>query len=225
MFAGNLALYLERCGTFIFQTAPDLSVQGRWGHIPASPLHPVSVSRPLQPQVEGALPSQANHGHSIDQSLTANRFTESRTPTPSDNGPSFTVAADTNVAAFPNELGLVDSLRSSTGSSGQSAVQSLSVSTNAESGKTDTIDSGKQHHNASSVKSQYPKKNLSTQQGNTTGLYYQRGHMSQRNSIGNELSHRRMGFHGRGSVDRSFPASKIKQIYVAKQTTTGNSST
>ncbi|KAH6760297.1 hypothetical protein C2S51_017246 [Perilla frutescens var. frutescens] len=210
-----------------FPTAPDLPVQARWGHIPASPLHSVSVSRPLQPQLEGALPSQTNHGHSIDKSLTANRFTESRTPTPSDNGPSFTVAAETKVAPFPMELGLVDSMRSSTASSGQSAVQSLTGSANAESGKTDTIDSGKQHQSASSVKSQFSKKNLSTQQGNNaTGLYYQRGHVSQRNNTGNELPHRRMGFHGRGGVDRSFPPpSKMKQIYVAKQTTTGSSST
>lgn len=205
---------------FLFQSAPDLSVQTRWGHISASPLHPVSVFRPLQPQVEGgALPSQPNHGHSVDQSTT-NRFPESRTPTPSDNGPSFTVAADTSAAAFPNELGLVDSLRSKAGSSGPSTVQSLSPSTNAETTKPHTIDSGKQHQ-----KTHLPKKNLPNQQGSNAGFYYQRGHMSQKNSTGNETSHRRMGFHGRGGVDRSFHASKMKQIYVAKQTTTGNSST
>ncbi|KAI3452027.1 hypothetical protein Pfo_008692 [Paulownia fortunei] len=211
-----------------FQTAPDLPVPARWGHIPASPLHSLPVSRPLQPQVEGALPSQVNHGHSIDQSLTANRFIESRTPTPLDNGPSFTVAADTNVAPFPAELGLVDSLRSTTASSGQSvAVQISPGSANAESGKTDTIENGK-HQNASSVKTQFSKKNASTQQGNTTGYNFQRGGISQRNHAGNELSHRRMGFHGRNqstSVDKGFPASKMKQIYVAKQTTSGSSTT
>lgn len=227
MFIENLASYFLKSGTFLFQTAPDLPVQARWGRIPASPLHPVSVSQSFQPQVEGALPSQANHGHSIDQSLTANRFTETCTPTPSDNGPSFTVAAGTNVAPFPTELGLVDSLRSTTASSGQSVVQSLSGSANAESGKTDTIDSGK-HQSASSVKSQFSKKNASTQQGNTTALYYQRGGISQRNNTGNEFSHRRMGFHGRNQstgVDKGFPASKMKQIYVAKQTSSGSSST
>lgn len=214
-------MYLEKYDNILFQTAPDLSVQARWGHISASPLHSVSITRPLQPQAEGALPSQAKHGHPIDQSLTANRFTDSRTPTSSDNGMSFAAAADTNVAPFPTELGLVDSLRISAASSGQTAVQSISASANAESGKTDTIDSGKRHQSGSSVKSQFSKKNFSTQ-GNTTGLYYQRG---QRNNAGNELPHRRMGFHGRGGMDRNFPAAKMKQIYVAKQSTNGSSST
>ncbi|KAL1536335.1 hypothetical protein AAHA92_29005 [Salvia divinorum] len=198
-----------------FPTAPDFPIQARWGHIPASPLHSVSASLPLQPQLEGVLPSQANHGHSIDQSRTANRFTESRTPTSSDSGPSFTAAADTNAAPFCAELGLVDSIRSNTASSGQTAVQGMSASENAEFGKTDTIDSGKGYQNASSVKSQFSKKSLPTQPGNE----YQRGHASQRNNAGNEFPHRRMGFHGRGGVDRNFPAARVKQIYVAKQTT------
>ncbi|KAK4416202.1 hypothetical protein Salat_2445700 [Sesamum alatum] len=213
-----------------FQTASDLPVQARWGHIPASPLHSVPVSRPLHPQGEGAPPSQVSHGHSIDQSLTAKRFTESRTPTPSDNSPSFTVAQDTNVAPFPSELGLVDSgsLRSTSSSSGQNvAVQSSSGSANAESNKTDTVENGK-HQSASSVKTQFPQKNASIQQGNTAGYNYQRGPMSHRNNTGNEWSHRRMGFHGRThstGMDKGFPASKMKQIYVAKQTTSGSSTT
>ncbi|KAL0350659.1 UNVERIFIED_CONTAM: hypothetical protein Sradi_4215100 [Sesamum radiatum] len=124
-----------------FQTASDLPVQARWGHIPASPLHSVPVSRPSHPQGEGVPPSQVNHGHSIDQSLTAKRFTESRTAASSDNSPSFTVASETNVAPFPSELGLVDtgSLRSTSSSSGQNvAVQNSSGSTNAESSKPDS---------------------------------------------------------------------------------------
>ncbi|KAK6116240.1 hypothetical protein DH2020_050036 [Rehmannia glutinosa] len=212
-----------------FQTAPDLPVQARWGHIPASPLHSVPVSRPSQPQKEGALPSQVNHGHPIDQSLAANRFIESRTPTPSDNGPSFTVASDANVAPFPSQLGLVDSVRSTTASSGPSiAAQTSSGSANAESGKTNTIENAKQQ-NASSFKTPFSKKNASTQQGNnTSGYNYQRGGMSHRNNTGNEYSHRRMGYHGRSQssgVDKGFPPSKIKQIYVAKQTTSGSSTT
>ncbi|XP_042061676.1 uncharacterized protein LOC121805757 [Salvia splendens] len=141
--------------------------------------------------MEGALPPQASHRHSIDQSVTANRFTESCTPT----------------------------------LSGQTAVQGMSASANAESEKIDTIESEKRYNNARSVKSQFSNKSLPTQQGNTTGRYYQRGHKSQRNNTGNELPHRRMGFYGRGGVDRNLPAVRMKQIYVAKQTTTGNPST
>ncbi|KAL0382175.1 UNVERIFIED_CONTAM: hypothetical protein Scaly_0504800 [Sesamum calycinum] len=180
-----------------FQTASDLPVQARWGHIPASPLHSVPVSRPSHPQGEGVPPLQVNHGHSIDQSLTAKRFTESRAAASSDNSPSFTVAPETNVAPFPSELGLVDtgSLRSTSSSSGQNvAVQNSSGSTNAESSKPDTVENGK-HQSASAVKTQFSQK--STHQGNPAGYNYQRGAMSHRNSTGNEWSHRRMGFHGR----------------------------
>lgn len=210
---GKSCLVSYKVSTFLFQTASDLPVQARWGHIPASPLHPIPVSRPLQqPQVEGALPSHPNH-----QSLTANGFTEPRTQTPSDSGPSFTVAPDTTVAPFPSELGLVDSLRSTAASSGN---------TNAASGKNDTIDTGKQA-SANSVKNQFPKKSGPTQHqpGNVSGQYYQRGGSSQRNELPH---HRRMGFHGRNhssGVDKGFPGSKMRQIYVAKQTTSGNSST
>ncbi|KAG8384388.1 hypothetical protein BUALT_Bualt04G0112900 [Buddleja alternifolia] len=213
--------------TFLFQTAPDLPVQARWGHIPASQLHSVPVSRPLQSQVEVALPSQVNHGHTIDQSLAVNRFTESRIPTPSDNNsPRFTVASDTNIAPFSAELGLVDPLRSTTTSSGQSSVvKSSSGSANAEPCKNDKVESGigniSKHQSASSVKTHFSQK--------SSGYTYPRGGMSQRNNTGNDWSHRRMGFHGRNqsttSMDKSYPSSKMKQIYVPKQTTSGSSTT
>ncbi|XP_047950020.1 uncharacterized protein LOC125195816 isoform X2 [Salvia hispanica] len=191
--------------------------------LPMPPPLPLFDASPFPPQMEGALPPQASHRHSIDQSLTANRFTESCTPTLSgDTGPTFSTAADTNGVPFHAELGLVDSVRSNTASSGQTPVLSMSASANAESEKIDTIESEKRYNNARSVKSQFSNKSLPTQQGNTTGRYYQRGHTSQRNNTGNELPHRRMGFHGRGGVDRNLPAVRMKQIYVAKQTTTGN---
>ncbi|XP_042064837.1 uncharacterized protein LOC121808419 isoform X2 [Salvia splendens] len=194
--------------------------------LPMPPPLPLFDASPFLPQMEGALPPQASHRDSIDQSLTANQFTESCTPTLSDDtGPTFSTAADTNGVPFRAELGMVDSVRSNTASSGQTAVQSMSASANAESGKIDTIETGKRYNNARSVKSQFSNKSLPTQQGNTSGRYYQRGHTSQRNNAVNELPHRRMGFHGRGGADRNLPAVRMKQIYVAKQTTTGNPST
>ncbi|KAL0377718.1 UNVERIFIED_CONTAM: hypothetical protein Sradi_3077300 [Sesamum radiatum] len=110
-----------------FQTASDLPVQARWGHIPASPftLFPSLDHRTHKEKVP---PSQVNHGHSIDQSLTAKRI--------SDSG----------------------SLRSTSSSSGQNvAVQNSSGSTNAESSKTDTVENGK-HQSASAVKTQFSQK-------------------------------------------------------------------
>lgn len=103
------------------------------------------------------------------------------------------------------------------------------ASANAGSGKIDSIDSAKQA-SATSVKSHFSKKSTSTQHqqqgGNAGGLYYQRGGGQSQRNAGNE--YRRMGFHGRNhssGVDKGFPPSKMKQIYVAKQTTNGNSST
>ncbi|KAL3626804.1 hypothetical protein CASFOL_029376 [Castilleja foliolosa] len=207
-----------------FQPAPDLPVQARWGHIPASPLHSIPVSRPLQqPQIEGSLSSKANHGHPIDQSLTANSFIDSRTPTQSDdnknknNSTSFT---DANDGPFPFQLGLTDS--------SSVAAQTSSGSTQSESSKTDTAKNSKPL-NANPLNTQFPKKNVSTQQhgnNNAGGYGYQRGGpMSHRNNVGNEFSHRRMGYHGRnqssGVDNRGFHTSKVKQIYVAKQTPSG----
>ncbi|XP_012840180.1 PREDICTED: uncharacterized protein LOC105960540 isoform X1 [Erythranthe guttata] len=213
-----------------FQSPADLAVQARWGHMPPSPLHSIPVSRPSHQQVEGALPPHVNHGHhSVDQSIITNRFTESRNPTQSDKGPNFTSGTTT-------EMALVDPLRSTTntntntGSSGQSArVQSSSGSTNAESGKIDTIENAKQHHDATSFKTpSFSRKNSPGGPQTSTGGYnnYQRGGMSQRGNMGNDFSHRRMGFQGRGHVDnRGFHTAKVKQIYVAKQTSSSGGPT
>ncbi|CAI9777467.1 unnamed protein product [Fraxinus pennsylvanica] len=217
-----------------FKSAPDLSVQVRWPHLPASPLHSLPLSRPLQQQPDVVLPSQVSHGHSIGQSLNVNRFSESRISTPSENDPTFSVAADTNIAQFPAELGLVDTLRSiNSGTSAQSGIdQSSTGSATAESGKTDLlkngIDKNGKHQSTNSLKTQpFPQKNASTRQGNSSGYNYQRGGgMSQRNKAGNEWSYRRMGFHGRNQsagAEKGGHGSKMKQIYVAKQTTSGSS--
>ncbi|KAL6551719.1 hypothetical protein OROGR_007873 [Orobanche gracilis] len=219
-----------------FQTAADLPVQARWDHIPASPLHPVPVSRPPQPQIGAALPSQVNHVHPADQSLTANRFTESQTPTQSEsNDSSFTISRNTSVAQLPSQLGLSDSVRSTTVSSGQSvAVQISSGNANFESGKSDAAENSKPQK-TSPLKTRYSRRNVSsTQQGynnnnNTnSGYSYQRsGGMSCR-SMGNEFPHRRMDYRGRnhsGGVDRGYHSSKVKQIYVAKQSNSGGSTT
>ncbi|KAA8531702.1 hypothetical protein F0562_006581 [Nyssa sinensis] len=211
-----------------FQSAPDMSVQARWSHVPASPLHSVPLSLPLQQQAAGLLPSQFTHGHPVDQSLTANRFSESRTSTPSDGNRSFPVVADATVTQFPDELGLID-LSSSAGAGAPThsgVSKSSSGSAIADGGKTGTVgSSNKNGQSTNSFKTQSSQpKNLSTQQYNhSAGYSYQKGGgVSQKNnSSGGEWSHRRMGFHGRNQslgAEKSFPSSKMKQIYVAKQT-------
>ncbi|CAA0840952.1 Unknown protein [Striga hermonthica] len=211
-----------------FQTAPDLPVQARWGQIPPSPIFP--VSRPPQSQTDGLLPPQVNNpGNPTDQSQAANIFIESPSPTQSDSkSSSFKVSSDSTVVPFPSHLGVSDQLRFDLPAS---VVQTLPVSSNPESIKTDTTENSKPQ-NTSALNAQFPKKNVSSaQQGsnnynnnnsNTSRYGYRRsgGVMAHRQGSGSEYSHRRVGYYGRNQssgVDKGFHSSKVKQIYVAKQ--------
>ncbi|MCD9637611.1 hypothetical protein HAX54_020989 [Datura stramonium] len=215
-----------------FQSSAEMPVQARWSHVPASPLHSVPVSHPLQQQAEGALPPKFGHSHSVDQSLNSNRFLESHPPEASDGTASFTVATDANAAQFPVELGLGDSSKSgATGGSAQSlASQSSSGCANADTGKNDSLRNGVSNsgkdQGVTGFKTQTQQKNTSAQQTQTAGYNYHRGGgISQRNMAGNDWSHRRMGFHGRNQSLGAVPSTKVKQIYVAKQTLSGTKTT
>lgn len=161
-------------------------------------------------------------------------FSESRISTPSENDPPFSAGADTNIAQFPAELGLVETMRSiNSGTSAQSGNdQNSTGSATAESGKNDvlknSIDKNGKHQSTNSLKSEpFPQKNANTRQSNSSGYNYQRGGgISQRNNAGNEWSYRRMGFHRRNQsagAEKGGLGSKMKQIYVVKQTTSGSS--
>ncbi|XP_016497546.2 uncharacterized protein LOC107816357 [Nicotiana tabacum] len=221
-----------------FQSAPEMSVQARWSHVPASPLHSVPNSHHLQQQAEGALPSKFGHGHSVDQSLNTNRFLESHPSEASDGTPSFTVATDANAAQFPDELGLVHSSKSgaTSGSAKSHVSQSSSGCVNADIGKNDSLRNGVSNNGkepgSSGFKTHSQQKNTSAQQSQSAGYNYHRGGgMSQRNMAGNDWSHRRMGFHGEKGrnqslgAEKGFSSTKVKQIYVAKQTVSGTKTT
>ncbi|XP_049383577.1 uncharacterized protein LOC125847897 isoform X2 [Solanum stenotomum] len=209
-----------------FQSSPEMPVQARWSHVPASPLHSVPISHPLQQQAEGVLPPKFGHGHSIDKSLNTNRFLESHPPESSDGTPSFTVATVANAAQFPVEIGLGDSSKSgATGGSAQSlASQSSSGCANADAGKIDALRNGVSNSGKDQGVSGFK---THTQQKNTSAgyNYHRGGGMSQRNMAGNDWSHRRMGFHGRNQSLGVVPSTKVKQIYVAKQTLGGTKTT
>ncbi|CAN4079656.1 unnamed protein product [Withania somnifera] len=215
-----------------FQSSPEIPVQACWSHVPALPLHSVPISHPLQQQAEGTLPPKFGHGHSVDRSLKTNRFLESHPPEASDGTPSFTVATDANATQFPVELGLGDSKSGATnGGSAQSlASQSSSGCANADSSKIDALrngvsNSGKRQ-GVSGFKTQTQQRNASAQQNQTAGYNCHRGGgMSQRNMAGNDWSHRRMGFHGRNQSLGAIASTKVKQIYVAKQTLSGSKNT
>lgn len=204
-----------------------MPLQARWSHVPASPLHSVPLSLPLQQQAEAVLPSQFGQVTVPDHILTASRFPESRTSTPSDGAHSFPGATDATVTQLPDELGLVEpstpsiAMKSTSGSTITDAVKG--EATNSSSSSCQMTSSG--------LKSQssHQQKNLSGQQYNhSTGYNYQRGTTSLKSSSGGEWPHRRMGFQGRNQGmggEKNFPSSKMKQIYVAKQPTSGTSTT
>lgn len=186
-------------------------MQARWSHVPASPLHAVSLTRPHQQQVDGVVPSQFGHAHSMPRGSTL-----------SEKGANFSLATEASASQFAEELSMVDSSRSTAaGASAQTAAgDSSSASAPAEVGKTNNLrNSGKNNsegHNSSGFKTR------STQQSHSANYNFQRGGVmaSQRNNSGSEWSHRRMGFHGRNQmfgVEKGLPSSKMKQVYVAKQ--------
>ncbi|KAJ4966495.1 hypothetical protein NE237_018344 [Protea cynaroides] len=232
-----------------FQSSADIPVQAHWSHIPASPLHSVPLSMPLQQQAEGALPSQFRHG-SVDQTSTVNRFHDPHTSAPSDYNRSFHVAGDATASQLPDELGLVDPSSSTTttrvstsrpasnsllGAHGNA--QNVVANNSLKSTITNAGESGGIPNNMSTSSSQSMTSTLkahSSQQQTTstqqylhpTGYIDQRtGGISQKASSGSEWSHRRMGFQGRNQAsgtDKSF-SSKMKQIYVAKPASSDSS--
>ncbi|KAK7386447.1 hypothetical protein VNO78_26677 [Psophocarpus tetragonolobus] len=211
-----------------FQPSTEMSVQARWPHVPNSQL---PLSMPLQQQ-EGVQTSQFSHVPSVDQPLNAKRFTGSRASTSSDGDRNFTRATDVNVNQLPDELGLVDPSNSSaTKTSAQSVVNKTpSVIPIKDAVKADVQNgnsSSSNNQNTSTFKNQPPQQlNISNQQSDHSSGHtnYQRGGVSQRNNSGGEWSHRR-GYQGRNQsmgADKNF-SSKVKQIYVAKQTISGAS--
>ncbi|KAH1072944.1 hypothetical protein J1N35_025272 [Gossypium stocksii] len=218
-----------------FQSTPDVSVQARWSPVPASPMQSATPSIPLQQQAEGVLHSQFSQGPPLDQSLTNNRFPESRTSTSSDCSRKFPVAIDATITQLPDELGLVEPSSSSIpAASAPQDAKSPSLIKVADAAKNDVLNndgiksSGHSTNSAlKSVQSSSQQKNISSQHyGNSSWYNHPRGNaISQKNGSG-EWTHRRMGFQGRNQSmggDKNFPTSKMKQIYVAKQTNNGTS--
>ncbi|XP_058089450.1 uncharacterized protein LOC131236331 isoform X2 [Magnolia sinica] len=223
-----------------FQSSAEIPVQARWSHVPASPLHSIPPSMPLQKQAEGGLPSQFNHGLPVESS-TGKRFHEPRSSAPADNCRNFHVAADSS--QLPDELGLVDP--SSTGAphaptsrpasysatNGNNKVQSLtkssSRSTVGSANESSLGGGGSSSSSSQSMSSSF--KNQPTQQYlHPIGYTDQRGGLSHKIGSGGEWHHRRMGFQGRNQTsgtDKNFAVSKMKQIYVAKPATSGTPTT
>ncbi|KAI3799035.1 hypothetical protein L1987_34323 [Smallanthus sonchifolius] len=190
-----------------FQTAPDMSVQARWSHVPASSLHAVPMSLPLQQQTEVMTgPSQfsSHGGRPVDQStFPPNRLSEPQASSPC---VAFPVVRDSTITHFPDELGLLDS----SGPSMSTASPPVTASHHLSSGTTKPGEGGGGIGSVE-LKNQH-------QQG---------GGVSPKNkTMGGQWPQRRTEFHGRyQSSEKSFPSStRVKQIYVAKQPTASGGS-
>ncbi|XP_026389614.1 uncharacterized protein LOC113284385 [Papaver somniferum] len=237
-----------------FQSSTDVPVQACWSHVPASHLHSVPLSVPLQ-QGEGGLRPQFSHGLCMDQSAV-DRFHDPSTATlPQDNRRNFPASNDATIAAqFPDELGLVEPAistgthvlngsRTTTFSSSNTSF----CSTNNNGSVHNTVSKGSSRINAGnngagggihssssnnqSMNSAHKNQSSAHHQQNSTHQHYNLGQRAKTSSTSGsegEWSHRRMGgFQGRnqssGVDNKNFGASKMKQIYVAKTTTSGTS--
>ncbi|XVE86696.1 hypothetical protein DITRI_Ditri18aG0054800 [Diplodiscus trichospermus] len=137
-----------------------------------------------------------------NKSLTSNRFTKSRTSTPSDSSRKFPVATDATISQLPDELGLVEPSSSTiAAASAQHVVKSLPIAPVAGAGTTevqnggDSKSSGQNTNPASKAHSSHPK-NISSSQhySNSSGYNHQRGSGVAQKSGSGEWTHRRMGF-------------------------------
>ncbi|GMH14779.1 hypothetical protein Nepgr_016620 [Nepenthes gracilis] len=206
-----------------FQSSPDMSIQGRWTCIPASSLHSIPRSVPLQQQAEGAMRPPFNHGSVDSQSLAANRFPMSQTAS-NETGRTFVIAAAATNAApqFPDELGLVEP----PSSAALVAPPHDAVSKGLPGSTTTDAASSNKSVPASKAEASQQKHSSPRQYTRPSNYNYQRGGY-QKNGSGTELSsHKTGGFHGRNqhrpsAGDRWFPPTKVKQIYVAKPSSSG----
>ncbi|MFS8010967.1 hypothetical protein Hanom_Chr14g01303211 [Helianthus anomalus] len=204
-----------------FQTAPDMSVQARWSHVPASSLHAVPMPPPLQQQAKVMTgPSQfGSHGggHPGDQST----FPPNRLSEPQTSGPSvvFSVVRDSTITHFPDELGLLESSGPSISTTSSPVTINHNTSATTKSGDSGGVDLKNQHQHQQGKNNNNNNNNNNNHGG---GYGYQRGGgVSPKNK--SMWSHRRPGRYM--GAEKGFPSStKVKQIYVAKQPT-GSSST
>ena len=216
-------------------------MQTCWPHMPVPPLHSVPLSVALQQHpVDGTATQQFVHNVPVDKSSTNNRFQESSVSAgPSDGNKTFPNAA---ASQYRDELGLVEQPASTSSSSqtvqpsfGQAGVISNEVSTSAKvvvratpskvnpgtaagvasntNGPQVTSISSKTHQSSSSSDQQYqhPVNNQD-----------RRAHATQKAGTGNEWQ-RRSGYQGRSQgsgSDRSSGTGRMKQIYVAKPSST-----
>lgn len=224
-----------------FQSSGDVQMQPCWPHMPVQPLHSVPLSVQLQQHpIEGTAAQQYVHSIPGDKSSTNDRFQEPSTSAmPSDGNKSFT---NTAASQFSDELGHGKQPASS--SSDAKTVQpsfvrtgmisnevlngakvmvrtnppnmnpgnATGVTSNPNSGQVANMPS-KPHQSSSSSDQQY-KHPVNNQD--------HRARVTQKTGTVNEWQ-RRSGYPGRSQnsgSDKKYGTGRMKQIYVAKSSST-----
>uniref|UniRef100_A0ACD5YNB2 Uncharacterized protein n=1 Tax=Avena sativa TaxID=4498 RepID=A0ACD5YNB2_AVESA len=230
-----------------FQSSGDVQMQPCWPHMPVQPLHSVPLSVQLQQHpMEGTAAPQYVHNMPSDKSSTNDRFQEPSTSAmPSDSNKSF---PSTDASQFSDELGLIKQPASSssdaktahpsfirTGVISNEVPNSAKVmartnppnmnpgnatgmtSSNPNSGQVANMPS-KPHQSSSSSDQQY-KHPVNNQD--------HRARVTQKTGTVNEWQRRpgcRPGYPGRSQnsgSDKKYGTGRMKQIYVAKSSSTG----
>ncbi|CAM0873373.1 unnamed protein product [Alopecurus aequalis] len=227
-----------------FQSSGDIQMQPCWPHMPVQPLHSVPLSVQLQQHpIEGTVAPQYVHNMPSDKSSTNDRFQEPSTSAMlSDSNKSF---PSTAASQFSDELGLVKQPASSssdaitlqpsfvrTGAVISNEVpnsakvmvrtnppimnpgNATGVSSNPNSGQVANMPS-KPHQSSSSSDQQY-KHPVNNQD--------HRAQVTQKTGTVNEWQ-RRSGYMGRSQnpgSDKKYGTGRMKQIYIAKSSSTSS---
>ncbi|KAJ0984532.1 hypothetical protein J5N97_002888 [Dioscorea zingiberensis] len=229
-----------------FQSSTEIPMQARWPHIPGpSPLHTVPLTVPQQQhQVESGMPPQFSQNLPSDASTGSKRLNEPRPSMPGDCNRNFSVPT-VAPASFPSEFALVESSSAAastvqtvkppsipaSGNSSRDLSSNKSSTRHPTANASDMSEIGTSSNNAEghsavpSLKSQSAQQLMSPgQQQYLHSVAEQRvGAASQKMVSGGDW-HRRVGFHGRNQSlgsEKNFGSAKVKQIYVAKQPTSG----
>nr|CAD1838069.1 unnamed protein product [Ananas comosus var. bracteatus] len=204
-----------------FQSSSDISMQARWPHLPPPPLHSVPLSVPLQQhQVDSGIPSNFRQNLPSENPTGNNsKFHEplSSSLTSSDNNKGFPLPNSTH-SHFANVLNLVQQPTSNS-----ATIQTLSPPS-GNNNKLPNISKTSARATITANQTGGPS-NKPHQQPMSSGQQYLHpvGGTSQKMGTGGEW-HRRSGFHGRNQstgAEKGFSAGRMKQIYVAKTSTSG----
>lgn len=217
-----------------------MSMSARWPQVTSAPIQSVPSPMPLKQPVEGSVPQQFNHGFVVDPTGGKNSQ-ESQTVNPVDGkGKMPTSSGSTQ---FPDDLVLLDSTSTTnavvfSSSSRPSSRNSLNNPGNRVPSSSHTDDKTTASLGSSSSSSNVsqnvalPVKVTAPSHQQTRSVAYSVQRMNgslQKVSSAGEWN-RRVGYQGRNQnvgADKNFSGStKVKQIYVAKQSiATGSTST